>query len=149
IRTQALQFTFNVQHDCQAHKCEPTGSTRQLQERQETNRVIRSIVHKDDTNFIINLHALHNATLLRKFLPRYMTVPRPLFLDRRKRLDELGVKITEQMLAKKAATTAKAAETRKKNNQAKAAAAAAKAGEEVDNIDNAEGETVGGKRQRR
>lgn len=120
-----------------------------MQERQETDRITRSIVHNDDTNFIINLHALHNATLLRKFLPRYMTAPRHLFLNRRKRLDELGIQITEQMTVKKAATAAKAAETRRKNNETKAKSAAARAGEENDDADGAGNEAVGGKRQRR
>lgn len=119
---KCIQFIINVQHDCHACGCDASGITRQLQERQESMRSIRSIVHKDDTRFIINTHALHNATLLRKFLPRYLTVPRHLFLDRRRRLDELGIQTTTDMTAKKAATAAKAAETREKNKEARTAA---------------------------
>lgn len=119
---QALQFVINVQHDCNAAGCDATGIIRQLQERQESNKTVRSIIHKDNQLFVINTHAIHNGTLLRCFLPRYLTVPQHLFPDRRKRLDGLGAQTQVQMTAKKAATQAKAALTRQKNNEAQAEA---------------------------
>ncbi|KAJ7937476.1 hypothetical protein B0H13DRAFT_1852447 [Mycena leptocephala] len=63
-------FSFNVQHDCRASECDASGVTRQMQERQQSDKIIHSIVHKDDTRFIINLHGFHNARLLRKYLAR-------------------------------------------------------------------------------
>ncbi|KAJ7875206.1 hypothetical protein B0H13DRAFT_2236125 [Mycena leptocephala] len=71
-------FSFNVQHDCRASECDASGVAHQMQERQQSDKIIHSIVHKDDTRFIINLHGFHNARLLRKYLPVALTTPRPL-----------------------------------------------------------------------
>ncbi|KAJ6551095.1 hypothetical protein B0H10DRAFT_2169864 [Mycena sp. CBHHK59/15] len=89
VPSDSIQFSFNVQHDCRASECDASGVTRQMQERQQSDTIIHSIVHKDDTRFIINLHGFHNARLLRKYLPVVLTTPRPLFADRRQRHDEL------------------------------------------------------------
>ncbi|KAJ6543334.1 hypothetical protein B0H10DRAFT_1740243, partial [Mycena sp. CBHHK59/15] len=72
----------------------------QMQERQQSDTIIHSIVHKDDTRFIINLHGFHNARLLRKYLPVVLTTPRPLFADRRQRHDELSAILTVTQKAK-------------------------------------------------
>ncbi|KAJ7124044.1 hypothetical protein C8R43DRAFT_827361, partial [Mycena crocata] len=96
-----IQFLINVQHDCRASGCDASGVTRQLQERQESERIIHSIVHKDDTRFIVNTHAFHNANLLRKALPVALTKPRPLFADRRRRHDELAVALAVTQKAKR------------------------------------------------
>ncbi|KAJ7246592.1 hypothetical protein B0H12DRAFT_970689, partial [Mycena haematopus] len=85
-----IQFSFNVQHDCRACECDASGVTRQMQERQESETVVHSIVHKDDTCFIINTHGFYNARLLREYLPVALTKPRPLFPNRRQRHDELA-----------------------------------------------------------
>lgn len=61
--------------------------------------------------------------LVRKFLPRYLTVPRPLFPDRIKRHDELSFGLSDQQKAKRAATQAKTAATKKRKQDEKAAAA--------------------------
>ncbi|KAJ7463099.1 hypothetical protein B0H11DRAFT_2310350 [Mycena galericulata] len=121
VPSNSVQFIFNVQHDCRACGCDASGVTRQMQERQESDTIIHSVVHKDDTRFVINMHGFHNARLLRKFLPISLTKPRPLFPDRRKRHDELAgiLAITEK--AKRAATQEKAAATREKNKAAKEA----------------------------
>lgn len=91
-----------------------------MQERQESDTIIHSIVHKDDTRFIINTHGFHNAGLLRKYLPVALTKPRPLFTDRRKRHDELATVLSVTQKEKRAATQEKAAATREKNKAAKA-----------------------------
>lgn len=114
---------MNVQHDCRASDCDASGTTPQLQERQITDRVAHSVVHKDDTRFVINTHALHNATLLRKFLPRYLTVPRPLFPNRHQRHTDIAVNVAAQQQAKRAVTKAKTAATKLRNKEAKEARA--------------------------
>ncbi|KAJ7144880.1 hypothetical protein C8R43DRAFT_891072, partial [Mycena crocata] len=116
-------FCVNVQHDCRACNCNATGISRQMQERQETDRIVRSIVHKDGSCFVINTHGFHNAALLRKFLPVALTKPRPLFLDRATRHRELAVTLASEQQDKRAVTKAKAAATREKNKAEKEAAA--------------------------
>ncbi|KAF5374921.1 hypothetical protein D9758_000015 [Tetrapyrgos nigripes] len=124
LPSQAVQFIVNVQHDCRASDCQASKTVPKRQERQDSGAVVRVIVHNDDRHFIINTHALHNASLLRKFLPRYLTVPRPLYADRvawhRGLAEELVVKQAE----KAEETKRKAAETRKRNKLAKEATAA-------------------------
>lgn len=112
---QSIQFAFNVQHDCHSSGCTASGTAHQRQERQPSDKIIHTIVHKEDTRFIINTHALHNASLLRKFLPRYLTVPRPLYPDRRKRHDELGKELVITEKARRVEIARKTAETKKKN----------------------------------
>ncbi|KAJ7887199.1 hypothetical protein B0H13DRAFT_1627546 [Mycena leptocephala] len=121
VPSDSIQFSFNVQHDCRASECDASGVAHQMQERQQSDKIIHSIVHKDDTRFIINLHGFHNARLLRKYLPVALTTPRPLFADRRQRHDELSAILTVTQKAKRAATQEKAAATREKNKAAKAA----------------------------
>ncbi|KAF7324217.1 hypothetical protein MSAN_02533900 [Mycena sanguinolenta] len=94
VPSNSIQFSFN------------------MQERQESDTTIHSIVHKDDTRFIINTHGFHNAGLLRKYLPVALTKPRPLFPDRRKRHDELSAVLAVTQKAKRAAIQEKAAATR-------------------------------------
>lgn len=117
---QSVQFVFNAQHDCRACGCDASGVTRQMQEREESDTIIHSIVHKDDTRFVINMHGFHNARLLRKFLPVALTKPRPLFPDRRQRHDELAAILAVTQKQKRTATQEKAAATREKNKAAKA-----------------------------
>ncbi|KAJ7934448.1 hypothetical protein B0H13DRAFT_1591488, partial [Mycena leptocephala] len=71
-----IQFSFNVRHDCRACGCDAGGVTRQMQERQESDAIIHSIVHKDDSRFTINTHGFHNNRLFRKYLPIALTKPR-------------------------------------------------------------------------
>lgn len=78
----------------------------------------------DDTHFIINTRAFHNATLLREFLPRYLTVPRALHLNRSARLQKMGEALVVTQGEKRVETNRKAAETRRINKEKKAAKAA-------------------------
>ncbi|KAJ7791099.1 hypothetical protein B0H13DRAFT_1510349, partial [Mycena leptocephala] len=41
------------------------------------------IAHADDDHFCINMAAIHNATLVRRTLLIALTVPRPIYLDRK------------------------------------------------------------------
>ncbi|KAJ6621714.1 hypothetical protein B0H10DRAFT_2187957 [Mycena sp. CBHHK59/15] len=120
VPSNAIHFVFNVQHDCRACGCDASGVTRQMQEHQESDTLVHSIVHSDDTRFVVNMHAFHNARLLRKVLPVALTKPRCLYVDRRKRHDELAVELAVQQKAKRAETQRKAAATRKKKKVDKA-----------------------------
>lgn len=98
-----------------------------MQERQESDKLIHSIVHKADDRFVINTHGFHNAALLRKYLPVALTKPRPLFPDRRKRHDELSGTLAAAQKDKRAATQEKAAATRERNKAAQAEGTVAQA----------------------
>ncbi|KAK7472850.1 hypothetical protein VKT23_000958 [Stygiomarasmius scandens] len=63
------------------------------------------------------MHALHNAARLRRYLPRLLTKPKPLFSDRRLRHDELADQVRITQTAKRKARKEKAAATWQKNAQ--------------------------------
>lgn len=109
----------NVQHDCRTGKCKPTGTKQIYQEREETTRTVATLNHSDDRFFIINLHALHNAALLRQTLPRYLTAPKPLHVDRRDFHDKLALELQSTQQAKRDRTKAKSAATRQANKRKK------------------------------
>ncbi|KAJ7614819.1 hypothetical protein FB45DRAFT_1108964 [Roridomyces roridus] len=132
VPSNSIQFTFNVQHDCRACGCSATGTSRKKQERVASDVIVHSIVHTEDTRFIINTHAFHNAGLLRKFLPIALTKPRRLFEDRKKRHDELASPLAVAQKEKRAATQVKAAATREKNKAAREKAAAGGATRETE-----------------
>ena len=97
-----------------------------MQERQATNRTVQMIDHSDDAHFVVNLHALHNATLIRKYLPRYLTAPKPLYADRQARHHEIAATLRILQTEKRAQSAAKAKATRqakKLQNQSKVVAA--------------------------
>ena len=79
---QNVQFKFSAQHDCRMVHCQPSALWPQMQEQQETCWTISLIAHEDDGHFILNLHALHNVTIIWKFLPCHLTTPRPLYTNR-------------------------------------------------------------------
>ncbi|KAJ6608328.1 hypothetical protein B0H10DRAFT_2303295 [Mycena sp. CBHHK59/15] len=83
VLSNAVLFRFSAQHDCRLVDCQPTALRPVVQERQETSQSTQLISHGDDDHFLINMAALHNATLLRRALPIALTVPRPIYLDRR------------------------------------------------------------------
>ncbi|KAJ6597452.1 hypothetical protein B0H10DRAFT_2441666 [Mycena sp. CBHHK59/15] len=100
--------------------CDASGVTRQMQERQESDMLVHSIVHSNDTQFVVNMHAFHNARLLRKVFQ--LRSPSPAACTRsRKRHDELAVELAVQQKAKRAETQRKVAATREKKKVDKAA----------------------------
>lgn len=56
-----------------------------MQEGEASERHEQVIEHKNSISerFVVNLHALHNAHLIRKVLPRALTAIVPLYADRR------------------------------------------------------------------
>jgi hypothetical protein len=89
-----------------------------MQESQETSRTISLISHEDDGHFIINMHALHNATLLQNILPRHLTTPKPLYTDRIAQHHEIATEL-RVMQAEKCARTAAKTKAMKEANKAK------------------------------
>jgi hypothetical protein len=78
------------------------------------------IQHAETDSYFINLHALHNAHLLRDTLPRNLTAPVPYFTDRQQKREEFAALVRVSGPAKRAATAKKSKETREKKKQAKA-----------------------------
>ncbi|KAJ6582733.1 hypothetical protein B0H10DRAFT_2341090 [Mycena sp. CBHHK59/15] len=89
----SLMFKFNVQHDCCSAKCEASGERPRMQERVESDKTEKYIVHNPLDRFIIDSHAFHNAHLLRATLPRDLLAPIPVFEDRRTKHDELAAEL--------------------------------------------------------
>lgn len=72
-----------MQHDCVQAQCQAeVASTSVIQEHQTVARSIPVVQHRDDTSYIINTHALHNAHLLRRVLPRVLIAPSHTHVDR-------------------------------------------------------------------
>ena len=57
--------------------CSDTGRIQRRQERILTDIEDPCIEHADQASYLINTHALHNAALIRKLLPRHLTAPIP------------------------------------------------------------------------
>lgn len=74
-----------------------------------------AVKHSALDRWFINLHALHNAHLLRETLPRQLTMPRPYLEDRRKEHDQVALELQETGPVKRAASLAKSAATRARN----------------------------------
>lgn len=89
------------------------------QERLMSTQMQSTIKHSNDDDYIVNMHALHNAQLLRETLPRCLTAPIPYTVDRKAKHDELAAKLRVSGLMKRAETAAKAKATREKNKKLK------------------------------
>ncbi|KAI0683585.1 hypothetical protein BC835DRAFT_1409372 [Cytidiella melzeri] len=74
-----IQFSFNVQHDCPRAQCSTTGSRVITQEQIDSGQTESHVEHCLLDEYVVNLHALHNAHLIRRAIPRSLTAPIPLF----------------------------------------------------------------------
>ncbi|KIJ08370.1 hypothetical protein PAXINDRAFT_88936, partial [Paxillus involutus ATCC 200175] len=88
-------FIVNIQHNCYDTKCAPSGRRFRQQERMDSQIEEHYIEHKDDQHFLLNTHALHNAAILRKTLPRHLTAPIPFITNRCERHDMLAATLRE------------------------------------------------------
>lgn len=113
-----------------------------MQERQPTDRTTQLIGHADDIHFVLNMHALHNATLLRKILPPHLTRPIPLYPDSQARHYEIAAMLRLTQAAKRAAAKVKRAATAKANLAKKMAAPAGDLDDQF--VGGAEGLELGG-----
>jgi len=114
-------FKFSAQHDCRKGECLPTGSRPEKQERQDTKRLVRFIDHADDDCFVINMHGLHNAMLLRSVLPRNLTEPRQLIENRIQHHYDIAESLRVTQAAKCVKTAEKSRATRLAKQAAKSA----------------------------
>ncbi|KAI0310177.1 hypothetical protein OF83DRAFT_1088541, partial [Amylostereum chailletii] len=122
VRPQDILFKFNAQHDCWDGKCPITAREERVQqERQTFTSEVRRVSHSNDTRFLINMHAMHNASLIRETLPRTLVEPVPYFKSelRRFKHDKLAEQLRVTGPIKRAATAAKAKATREKNKAGK------------------------------
>ncbi|KAJ6615280.1 hypothetical protein B0H10DRAFT_1746857, partial [Mycena sp. CBHHK59/15] len=52
-------------------------------------------VHSEEAQFILNMHALHNAHLIREVLPRTLTAPVPYLNDRTAAHNRFATQLSE------------------------------------------------------
>ncbi|KAJ7664821.1 hypothetical protein B0H17DRAFT_1162742 [Mycena rosella] len=109
VKPEHLLFKFNAQHDCQHF------SFRMVRIHTDPE----NMSHSDNSCFLINMHGLHNAHLIRETLPRHLTEPRPLFSDRRAKHFEFAAALREVGPEKRALATTKTQATKVKNRQEK------------------------------
>jgi hypothetical protein len=76
--------------------------------------------HSDDSRFLLNTHALHNAHLVRETLPHHLTELKPYFADRCAKHKEFAKDLRGVGPEKRAQATAKGQATKAKNKQDKA-----------------------------
>ncbi|KAJ6595239.1 hypothetical protein DFH09DRAFT_906296, partial [Mycena vulgaris] len=117
---QDILFKFNAQHDCRHFSCPLVNVAGPHQERQASKLTRKLTAHSEDSRFLLNMHALHNANLIRETLSRHMTQPKPCFLDRRAKHNEFAAKLRETGPEKRAVAQAKAQATKLRNKQDKA-----------------------------
>ncbi|KDQ10561.1 hypothetical protein BOTBODRAFT_57961 [Botryobasidium botryosum FD-172 SS1] len=80
-----VHFDFNAQHDCLAAGCSTSGTRPVRQERSDTAATEPIWVHNTQSTssqYLVNMHALHNADLIREALPRTLTEPIAYLKDR-------------------------------------------------------------------
>ncbi|KAJ7813532.1 hypothetical protein B0H14DRAFT_2376772, partial [Mycena olivaceomarginata] len=90
------------------------------QERQVSKLKCNAVAHSEDNRFILNMHALHNAHLIRETRPRHLTAPKPCFTNRRAKHNEFAATLREIGPAKRAETVAKTQATKQRKKQDKA-----------------------------
>jgi len=99
--------------------CEASTLQEQVQEQQVTTRTEKFIQHKDDNHFIINMYAIHNATLLRKSLPRYLIAPKALYQNCQIHHATVAAGLRVNQTAKRARAQEKRKETQAQNAEKK------------------------------
>lgn len=142
---------MNVQHNCYDGKCGPTGRVLRRQERTTTDIEEPCIEHTNQASYLVNTHALHNAALIRKLIPRHLTAPIPhIHPDAREvahhRMAASLRQAQDVRRAKEAAARKERRETAATKKGKKATAPAVVADENPGAIqgDNAETDNVGG-----
>ncbi|KAE9393245.1 hypothetical protein BT96DRAFT_959108 [Gymnopus androsaceus JB14] len=154
VETKDVLFRLSVQHDCRLGMCKASGSRNVVQERQLLERTFSFIEHSDDDRFIINMYGLHNANLIRKLLPRHLTIPIPLHNDREAFHHETAARLRQLQDTKRKKTQEKRKATAAENKRKKDARVAEMTGKlpnEVsdEDVESAEDEELEGAPQRK
>lgn len=113
-----IMFKINVQHDCARAACDVEEGRAQMQEREATEQATLTIKHNDDDHFVVNMHSLHNAHLIRKVFPQEILAP-----SSRAQEDtgfHLHRRLATNLRAEDSVKKAQAAEKRKATNARKA-----------------------------
>lgn len=125
--SQNIRFIFNAQHHCKSGNCKIRSRT-QIQEREQTTRTIPYMEHADDDKFLVNMHAIHNASLIRETVKTVYKGPKPYFgTDRRSHHDAAAARLRVSGPKKRAEANEKRKATRERNKSAKHAQAAEEA----------------------
>ena len=90
---KAVLFKYNVQHDCRQVGCIASGTQAVVQERVESQMMETFIEHKPLDSFLINMHAFHNAHLIRSILPRDLTALIPYTADHQSHHNQIAQKL--------------------------------------------------------
>ncbi|KAJ6618942.1 hypothetical protein B0H10DRAFT_1723402, partial [Mycena sp. CBHHK59/15] len=77
------------------------------QERIVTEHTELQTVHSEEAQFILNMHALHNAHLIREVLPRTLTAPVPYLNDHTAAHNRFATQLSEMGPDKHTETKAK------------------------------------------
>ena len=127
IHLQNIHFVFNAQHHCKSGNCKIHSWT-QIQEREQTTRTIPYMEHADDDKFLVNMHAIHNASLIQETVKAIYGGPKPYFgTDRRSHHDAAAARLREIGPKKRAEANEKRKATREQNKATKQAQAAEEA----------------------
>lgn len=89
------------------------------QEGQAFEGDVRYLHHSDDNRYLVNMHALHNAALIRRTLPRHLVAPTRYFADRKAKHNEFAAALRVSGPQRRAETVAKTKATKATNKQKK------------------------------
>ncbi|KAJ6463071.1 hypothetical protein DFH09DRAFT_1113674 [Mycena vulgaris] len=139
VKPQEIMLSFNAQHDCVSCNCS-TDTVPVRQERIITDRTELQVIHSAEQQFILNMHGLHNAHLIREVLPRALIALVPYLQDRCASHLRFATQLRQTEPARRAEIQAKTKATRAKNKQGKDILASAQARRQQDEqVDAAQG----------
>ncbi|KAI0692911.1 hypothetical protein BC835DRAFT_1520799 [Cytidiella melzeri] len=116
VPVQKIAFIFNAQHDCLTAEC-TIGDQSVRQERRITSLTQKVVKHGVMQRYFVNMHALHNAALIRNTLPRHFSKPKPFYNDRAAKHQEFADKVSSVNNKRRDAAAAKARDTRARKKQ--------------------------------
>ena len=124
---QNIRFIFNAQHHCKSGNCKIRSRT-QIQEREQTTKTIPYIEHVGNDTFLVNMHAIHNASLIRETVKTVYAGPKPYFgSDRKSHHNTAAARLRVSGPKKRAEANEKRKATRERNKSTQRAQAAEEA----------------------
>ncbi|KAI0682538.1 hypothetical protein BC835DRAFT_1409568 [Cytidiella melzeri] len=116
VPVQNIAFIFNAQHDCLTAEC-AVEDQNVHQERRITSLTQKGVRHGTMQRYFVNMHALHNAALIRRALPRHFSKPKPYYDDRVAKHQEFADKVSSVNTKRRDAAAAKARDTRARKKE--------------------------------